>query len=100
MRRQVIFDPEARLEFEDAVEWYDEREPGLGDRLKVEVNATIRRILDDLERFPFSGRTIRKARVETFDKYNVHFRIKPGYIVVVAVFHGARKPARLRRRLK
>jgi plasmid stabilization system protein ParE len=100
MRRQVIFDREARLEFEDAIEWYDEREPGLGDRFKAEVNATIQRILEDPERFPFSGRTIHKARVETFNKYNVHFRIKPDFIVLVAVFHGARKPARLRRRLK
>jgi len=100
MRRQVIFDREARLEFEDAVEWYNEREPGLGDRFRAEVNASLQRILQDPERFPFSGRTIHKARVETFDKYNIHFCIEPDFIGVVAVFHGARNPAELRRRLK
>jgi plasmid stabilization system protein ParE len=100
MRRQVIYDQEARLEFEDAVEWYNEREPGLGERFRRDVDATIERILKDPERFSFSGRTIHKARLETFDKYNIHFRIKPEFIVVVAVFHGARAPARLRRRLK
>ena len=100
MRRQVIFDREARVEFEDAVAWYNEREPGLGDRFTDEVNATIQRILKDPERFPLSGRTVHKARLETFDKYNIHFRIKPDFIGVVAVFHGARKPGQLRRRLK
>jgi plasmid stabilization system protein ParE len=100
MRRKIIFDREARVEFEDAVEWYDEQEAGLGDRFKREVHAILKRILEDPERFQFSGRTVRKARVETFDKYNIHFRIERGFIGVVAVFHGARMPARLRRRLK
>lgn len=100
MRREVIFDREARFEFENAVEWYDEREPGLGDRFRRDVGATLERILRDPDHFSFSGQTIHKARLEIFDKYNIHFRIKPAFIVVVAVFHGARAPARLRRRLK
>ena len=100
MRRRVIFDLEARLEFEDAIEWYDEREPGLGDRFKAEVLATIQRILKDPERFPLRGRKVRRASVETFKKYNILFRIEPNFIVVAAIFHGARNPARLRRRLK
>jgi plasmid stabilization system protein ParE len=100
MRRQVIFDREARVEFEDAVEWYNEREPGLGDRFKAEVNATIQRILADPERFPLRGSKVRRASVETFKKYKVLFRIEPDYVIVAAVFHGARNPAVLRRRLK
>jgi plasmid stabilization system protein ParE len=100
MRRQVIFDPEARLEFENAVAWYNEREPGLGGRFAAEVNATIERILKDPERFPRRGKTIRRASVETFRKHSILFRIEPEFIGVVAVFHGARNPASLRRRLK
>lgn len=68
MRRQVIFDPEARLEFENAVAWYNEREPGLGGRFAAEVNATIERILKDPERFPLRGRKVHRASVETFKK--------------------------------
>jgi plasmid stabilization system protein ParE len=100
MRRQVIFDLEARLEYESAVAWYNEREPGLGDRFAAEIDATIQRIQNDPERFPLRGKTIRRAPVETFKKYSLLFRIEPKFIGVAAVFHGARNPARLRRRLK
>jgi plasmid stabilization system protein ParE len=100
MRRQVIFDLEARLEFENAVAWHNEREPGLGDRFEAEIDATIQRILKDPERFPLRSKTIRRASVETFKKYSILFRIEPDFIEVAAVFHGARNPARLRRRLK
>jgi plasmid stabilization system protein ParE len=100
MRREVVFDREARVEFEDAVEWYNEREPGLGDRFKAEVNAAIQRILKDPERFPLRGLNVRRASVETFKKYNILFRIERDYISVAAVFHGSRNPAVLRRRLK
>jgi plasmid stabilization system protein ParE len=100
MRRQVIFDLEARLEFEEAIACYNDREPGMGDRFKAEVQATIQRILKDPERFPLRGRKVRHAPVHTFKKYTILFHINPDFIGVAAVFHGARNPARLRRRLK
>jgi toxin ParE1/3/4 len=100
MRRQVIFNLEARHEFEGAIAWYNDREPGLGERFKAEVEATIQRILKDPERFPLKGSTVRRAPVQTFKKYNVLFRVNPDFIGVAAVFHGARNPANLRRRLK
>jgi len=100
MRRQVIFDAEARLEFEEAVAWYNEREAGLGVGFEVEVNAALQRILEDSERFPFRSKTNRKASVEIFDKYSILFSIEPNFIVVAAVFHSARNPADLQRRLK
>jgi plasmid stabilization system protein ParE len=98
MRRQVIFDTEARREFEDAVAWYEERELGLGDAFKTEVHAAIQRILTDPQRFPLRSKTVRRAPVGRFKKYSILFRIKPDFIIVAAVFHGARNPARLRHR--
>jgi toxin ParE1/3/4 len=100
MSRQIIFELEARLEFEDAVLWYDEQQPGLGDRFEAEVHATFSHILQDPERFPFAGETVRKARVEVFESYSVYFSIELHFIGIVSVFHGARDPEELRRRLK
>ncbi|MBI2929229.1 MAG: type II toxin-antitoxin system RelE/ParE family toxin [Verrucomicrobia bacterium] len=100
MSRQIIFEHEARLEFEEAVFWYEEQPPGLGDRLEAEVHAALSRILEDPERFPFAGKTVRKTRLEVFDSYSVYFTIEPTFIGIVSVFHGARDPAELRRRLK
>ncbi len=100
MPREIIFEAEARQEFEDAAGWYEEQEPGLGDRFKTEVHATLQRILGSPERFRLVGNNIRQARVHVFRKYSVYFHIKPDLIGVVSVFHAKRNPAELRRRLK
>jgi plasmid stabilization system protein ParE len=100
MSREIIFEPEARLEFEDAVLWYEEQQPGLGDRFEAEVNAICSRILQNPEQFPLAGKTVHKARVEVFDSYSVYFSIEPHFIGIVSVFHGARNPDELRRRLR
>jgi plasmid stabilization system protein ParE len=100
MGRQVIFSPEARLEFEDAVIWYNEQQPDLGFRFEAEIHATILRILANPERFRSISKTVRQAKVEVFTKYRVYFRIEPDFIGIVSVFHGARNPAVLRKRLK
>src|ERR1043165_5868302 len=99
-RREIIFGTEARLEIENAVQWCDEQQPGLGDRFEAEIHATLQRVLRYPERFRFVGDTIRKARVQVFKKYSVYFHVEPGFIGVVSVFHGSRNPAELRRRLK
>ena len=100
MPREIIFETEARLEFEDAVLWHDEQQPGLGDRFEAEVHATFSRILQAPERFPLAGKTVRKARVEIFESYSVYFTIERDFVGVVSVFQGARDPDELRRRLK
>ena len=100
MSRKIIFAAKARLEFEAAVAWYDDQQPGLGDRFEAEVHATLQRILQNPARFRLAGKTVRTARVEVFDKYSVYFNVERDFIGVVAVFHGSRNPAELRRRLK
>ena len=99
MRREIISAPEARLEFEGAVAWYEDQQPGLGDRFAAEIHATLRRILQNPERFRLVGSTVRKARVQIFP-YNVYYHVEDDFIGVVSVFHGKRDPAELRRRIK
>ena len=100
MTRQIIFYPEARLEFEDAVLWHEEQQSGLGDRFAAQVEKTLQDILRDPNRFSLVGKTVRKARVDVFHKYSVYFRVTPDFIGIVSIFHGSRNPAELRRRLK
>ena len=100
MPRQIIFDAEARLEFENAVIWYNTQQPGLGDRFESEVYEAFQRILANPERFRAVSRKTRQARVEIFKKHSIYFRVEPDFIGIVSVFHGSRNPAELRRRLK
>jgi plasmid stabilization system protein ParE len=100
MRRKIVFDAEARLEFEEAIIWYNKQQPGQGDRFETEIDATIQRILANPERFRGVSKKTRIARVEVFKKYSVYFRIGADFIGIVSVFHGSRDPAELQRRLK
>ncbi len=101
MRREVIFLSAARLEFDEAILWYDEQQPGLGDEFEAEVNHVIEEILKTPERFRFASRETRKARLpERFHRYSIYFYIQSDHIGIVSVFDGTRNPAELRRRLK
>jgi plasmid stabilization system protein ParE len=100
MPRRVIFDPEARLEFEAAVTWHNQQQPGLGYKFAAEVWAIFPRILQSPERFRLVGRTVRVAKLKGFSRYAIYFHIEPDFIGVVSVFHSSRHPTELRRRLQ
>jgi len=99
MPRRIIFDPEARLEFEDAVEWYNAEEAGAGDRLETEVHETLQRILQGPERYRLVGRTTRIARLRTFYRYSIYFHVESEFIGVISVFHASRNPKDIKRRI-
>jgi plasmid stabilization system protein ParE len=99
---KVVAGAEARQDWNEAVDWYDEREPGVGLRL----NDTIREFLQTLsrqpERFPLATRLTRKAKVPGPWPYSVYFTVNTEFreVNVLTIWHGARNPAELRRRLK
>jgi plasmid stabilization system protein ParE len=101
MTRDIIFASVARHEFDEAILWYDEHQPGLGDEFEAEVNQVIEEILKRPERFRFASLETRKARMPgRFHRYSIYFYVQSDHIGIVSVFDGARNPAALRRRLK
>jgi toxin ParE1/3/4 len=100
MPGEIIFDPDARLEFEAAIARYNERQPGLGYRFAAEVWAIFPHILENPGRFRLVGRTVRVAKIKGFPRYGIYFHVEPDFIGVVSVFHSSRDPAELRRRLQ
>jgi plasmid stabilization system protein ParE len=101
MKREVLFASVARLEFDEAILWYDEQQPGLGDEFEAEVNHAIEEILKNPDRFRFASLEIRKARLlGKFHRYSIYFYVQPGHIGVVSIFDGARNPGEVKRRLK
>jgi plasmid stabilization system protein ParE len=101
MSFRVIHDSEATFEFREAVAWYEGQADGLGVRFTLEVDAVIAAISSQPLRFSKAGRKSRKARVLDWP-YTIYFVVNEAYgeIKVIAVWHGARNPAELRRRLK
>jgi plasmid stabilization system protein ParE len=99
MKRPVIFAPLARVEFEDAAAWYEEERPGLGAEFRDAVNETIEQVSFHPERFRLVAPATRRAVLRRFP-YSIYYSIGLDAIKVTSVFHGARNPAGLRRRLE
>lgn len=100
MSPRLIFKPGARLEFVEAVKWYENERPGLGREFALEVKLALKRAQSNPELFQKVRGRARKIRLRRFSKYNIYFAVKENVFAVLSVFHGARHPAELRRRLK
>lgn len=93
------FHPEAAVEFEEAVQFYQPRGRTLGDRFAREVRATIARIVATPKRWRILEQGVRLCRLRVFP-YVVLYTIEPDYILIVAVMHGKRRPGYWRHRLE
>jgi plasmid stabilization system protein ParE len=102
MSFRVVIEEEAEREFAEAVNFYDECEPGLGQRFARELRVFFRIVCEDPERFSLASRLTRKAKLPKPWPYSVYFAIKreTSEVVISTIWHGARNPAGLRRRLK
>ena len=89
---QVIFRKQARLEFDEAGDWYEKERTGLGMEFLAEIQSLIQRISSTPEQFPMLYRDVRKAVAQRFP-YCIYFRERDQRIVILAVFHSARNPA-------
>jgi plasmid stabilization system protein ParE len=97
--KRVRFKSPADLDYLHAVEFYEERQPGLGQEFDAELLALFERIKQNPELFQKETSLVRKARMDRF-KYRVYFRVEGDEIGVLAIWHPSRNPDTLRRRLK
>ena len=85
------FHPVAKKEFDQAVQYYEECQPGLGLRFAGEVHSTINRII----RFPNSfcklSKNTRRCLLNRFP-YGVIYQIQNNKIYIIAVGHLNRHP--------
>ncbi len=87
----LIFDPLAKREYEDAFEYYEVQEEGLGEKLRSAMWAAIA----ILERFPEIGEEvrpgIRKILLRRFP-YKLIYSVTDDVVYIIAVAHGRREP--------
>lgn len=88
----IIFRRVARAEFDDAADWYEQRQAGLG----AAFTAVVQRVLDQIaaqpDFYPQVCQDVREALVSTYP-HCVYYREEPGQVVVLSVFHTARDPS-------
>ncbi|HEV2693083.1 MAG TPA: type II toxin-antitoxin system RelE/ParE family toxin [Verrucomicrobiae bacterium] len=102
MTFKVIAEAEATREWNEAVDWYEAQETGVGWRFDDALQAFLQTLKHHPERFGLAARLTHKARLPEPWPYSVYFTINMEYreVKILAVWHGSRNPAELRQRLK
>jgi len=93
MSRGLVLRRRAAGEAKEAHDWYEARGTGLGDAFLGELEQVLRVIEEHPLRFPIIYRDVRRALTRRFP-YAIWFRIRDERVVVLAVLHQARDPAR------
>jgi plasmid stabilization system protein ParE len=93
MNRELVVEPEAEAEIDEASRWYDLQNPGLGADFLRAVGAA----LAVIQRNPFQYQVIygeaRRAQLRRFP-YGLIYIVADPEIIVVACMHGRRSPKR------
>jgi len=86
-----IFHPEAEAEFLEAIDYYEECAPGLGEDLSLEVYYTVQNILSYSNAWPILKDDVRRCFTNRFP-YAVLYSIEADVIYILAVMHLHRHP--------
>ncbi len=98
MSRAFVVRGAARRDIDDAREWYELQQPGVGREFLDEAQATLIRVRDNPEGYATGRLGVRQALLSRFP-YVVYFRVDPTVVVVIAVIHTSRHPRAWRSRL-
>ncbi|MBI5640719.1 MAG: type II toxin-antitoxin system RelE/ParE family toxin [Nitrospirae bacterium] len=85
------FHPEAEEEFIQAIEYYENNEPGLGYDFSIEVNSAIQNIVSFPTAWPELEEDMRRCLVKRFP-YGVIYSIEQHGIFILAIMHLRRHP--------
>ncbi len=92
MSLSLVFRGPARLEFDEAADWYEQRRAGLGPAF----TRAIRKVLDTITANPYAYpevfQEVRELLVTGYP-YAVYYRIESDRIRVISVFHTSRDPS-------
>jgi plasmid stabilization system protein ParE len=91
MSHRVIYRRIAQREFDEAVDYYEQRQTGLGERFADAVQSIMRRISRNPLAHAIVYKDVRKAVVQRFP-YVIYYRVETTQVIVIAVFHSKRNP--------
>ncbi len=86
------FHPQAQAEFNEAIDYYEDKEPGLGCDFALEVHAAIKRSAEFPKAWAVLEGDVRRSLVSRFP-YGVLYSEEQGGIFIVAVMNLYRQPS-------
>ena len=99
MLEKVIFTPLASEEVAHAYNWYEERDPGLGEEFLRCVEACLAMVCRQPSMFPPVRDNFRRALIRRFP-YEIFYESTLDGLVIYSVFHCSQDPKKWRKRLK
>jgi len=97
LNRPVRLSALAARDLQEARDWFDSREPGLGDTFLERVNDTIRRISENPFQYQVAVLDLRRAPVRRH-RFSIWYRVLPDESIVVAALSDRRDISLARRR--
>ena len=90
---KVLFSHQAFADLKEAKKWYNLQQRGLGQKLTLDVKATILSIKQNPTLYSVKFNNIRTFACKTFP-YTIHYELdeKDKLIRIVSVFHFSRQP--------
>ena len=98
MAMSVEFDAAARVEFDDAFNWYAQRSRGAAIGFATEIDVAIEAVTADPNRFQQTYAGCQFYRLKRYPYCVIYYRVRNS-VRVVAVAHAKRRPAYWRERL-
>ena len=100
---RLVVRPSAELDIQDAADWYEDEEIGLGGQFVDELRHVIQRISELPSQFPDVGRGARRALLKRFP-YAIYFLLRgegdERAVILLAVLHQRRSPSVWRTRVR
>lgn len=97
MTLPIEYAEEVREDIDSAYVWYEDQQPGLGERFLQAIADVVSKIQAHPGRFGRIRGEVRAGMARDFP-YVVYFRLEESRIVVIAVLHGRRDPQEWMRR--
>ncbi len=94
----VEFHPEAAAEIEASVRYYEQQQPGLGERFLTGIEFAMAGVVDSPLAWPVLERDVRRRLSRVFP-YAVLYAVEPDRIFVLAVMHCHQMPGYWRDRV-
>lgn len=100
MSLPIKYLPSARQELDEAIDWLNARQPGLGSDFAEKVISAVAHIAAAPAMYAKVHRQTRCAPIDRFPHHRIYYREETGHLLVVAVVYTARSPRVWKRRAK
>jgi len=99
VKYSLIIRPEAEDDLKEAYSWYEDKRQGLGHDFLLQVDAGLNFIARYPDIHPIEYKGTRKHLLKRFP-YKIIYLVENNRIVILAVIHGRRSPALIKKRIE